>query len=252
MKHLTKDTLIWPDLFIWQEKDGYRFSMDSVLLARLLNPKPYSTILEIGTGVGVVLLLVSRLFKFKRVVGIEIQRDLCKLAGRNIRMNKGCSNIMIYRADIKNYASNQKELYDIIISNPPYYEKGTGRLSKNKQELVARHEISLDLTTLLTASSKLLKPKGELNLIYTAQRSAELFQKMKESGIEPKLALYVYPSLEEQADLIWVRGVKGGGKNLKILPPIITRNKRGNPTTVVKAFYTKNSHKLADLYPEAI
>ena len=235
-KALTKDSMIWPDLQIFQKKNGYRFSLDSVILARLIKSKKSDSLLEIGSGCGVILLILAKLNSFKRMVGIEIQRDLWEISIKNKKINKA-KQIEFINSDINKFSRLEKIKFDIIAANPPYYKIGSGRLNKTDEVIRARHEKTLTLNDLISSSKRLLKPKGAIYLIYSAKRGAELFDKMREFRIEPKLVLPIYSKKTTNADLIWIKGINNAKSDLKMLPPLTLYDEKGNKTETFKKFY---------------
>lgn len=249
IKDHTEDSIIWPDLVIRQKRKGYRFSMDAVILSRLIRSTDRDEILDIGTGCGVVPLIVSRLFRFARFTGIEIQTELYQIARKNVEA-EGLEKVKILNADIRKSSKIPGAKYDIIISNPPYFKIGSGRLNSDKEEIGARHERDLTLEDLIRSCKNMLKPKGQLYLIYIASRQSELFSLMERYRIPPKLMIPIYPKSGENADLIWVKGINGSKSDIKVLTPLFVYGQNGKKTAAHKSFYNKTNNALKRLYPE--
>lgn len=154
-----------------QPKGGYRFSLDAVLLAHFIKTDPDEVALEIGCGNGVVLVLVSHLQKFKRVIGIEVQQELAELAQKNVELNK-IKNAEILHGDFREMTLPEQS-FDLIFANPPYRKLGTGKLNPKEQKAIARHEVKMKLENLFDCSNRLLKKNGRITLILPSFRDAD-------------------------------------------------------------------------------
>jgi len=247
---LTKDSIIWPDLIIRQKKSGYRFSMDSVILARLINTKRNDSVLEIGSGTGIVLLLMSKFTKAKKMTGVEIQKDLHELSIKNFNANQIKQKIEFIRGDIRKKQNDIEERFDVILSNPPFYTVNSGRLNKQSEDTLARHEISLTLAELIKSSKRLLKPKGKLFFIHSAERFADIIFHLRQNKIEPKLCIPIYSNQNKNADLVWIMAMNNSRAGLKILSPIICYEKNGKKSKLLNSFYKRSKKTLASKYPE--
>ncbi|MBF0111916.1 MAG: methyltransferase [Desulfamplus sp.] len=183
VKHLLN---IAENLYIEQPKSGYRFSIDPIILASDLNIEPNEKILDIGTGCGVMPLLIAAKFPKVQITAVELQKELAAIAEKNIKANRLEDKIRLINGDIRQLKSLELlGRFDRIISNPPYKKKGSGRINPNSQKAVARHEIALTLDEFILSASNLLKLDGILNLIYPADRLHELIETMKKGSIEP-------------------------------------------------------------------
>ncbi len=246
----TKDSIIWDDLIVHQPRQGYRFSMDSVILARLVKARPSNSLLEIGSGCGVCLLILARSNSIKQLTGVEIQKSIFDISLKNVQKNGLTDRIKLFNHDIKTFANEFTSKFDIIISNPPFYRINSGRLSKNNAETSAKHEKYLDLKSLLISTKKLLKSKGCLYLLYNSDRVAELLHEMRNLQIEPKLILPIYPCKNDRSNLIWVKGINNAKPGLKLLKPLFYYSAKNLKSNNLKAFYGKSSLKLKKIYPE--
>ena len=172
MSEYTEDSIWAKDVRIIQPKNGYRFAIDAVLLTHFLKTSRKDEVLEIGTGAAVIPVLLSRLKKFKRLVAVEIQKELADIARKNIEIN-GIQNVDILHADIRDL---QNLSFDLIFSNPPYRKAGSGKLNPNPQKAVARHELKLRLEDIFECAMKFLKPEGRLSVILPTFREADFIQ----------------------------------------------------------------------------
>ena len=218
----TLDTFFNGKLKIIQKKKGYRFSIDALLISEFIHLRKGERVIDLGTGCGILPILLSQKGKAKSFVGVEIQEDLAECARKNVRLNHLESLISILHQDfreLKNVFSSG--FFDVVISNPPYWKNRTGRLNPSIQKAIARHELKGTLEDLISISSYLLKHKGRIYLIFTAQRVVDLLVALRKENLEPKQFQLVYPRPEEEAKFVLVEAVKSSGVELKILPPLI-------------------------------
>lgn len=171
---VTEDSIWNREISLLQPKHGYRFAIDSVLLAHFLNSTPEDDVLEIGAGTGVVGILLSRLKGFRSLTAIEIQEELADLCRKNYDRNR-VHPAHVYEADVKALDHLLPDArFDLIFSNPPYRKTGTGRLNPNLQKRIARHEVLLTLPELFDCAMKSLKPSGRLSLVLPVFRENDL------------------------------------------------------------------------------
>ena len=230
----TLDVLCDEKVRLIQKKEGYRLSMDPFLLANFVTLKPRETLLDIGTGCGIIPVYLSRKGVENSMVGIEIQDELYELALRNKALN-ACANVAFVKGDVRT-AAKGLGTFHVIVSNPPYVKARTGRKSPGESRLIARYEAALDLPSLLAAASGLLTSRGRLCVIYPARRLAELFYTAKSLGLEPKRLRPVYSRRGERAMLSLVECMKNGGASLLVEPPLHLYEKN-DYTEEVKAYY---------------
>ncbi|MEI7590951.1 MAG: tRNA1(Val) (adenine(37)-N6)-methyltransferase [Deltaproteobacteria bacterium] len=205
-----------------QQKNGYRFSLDAILLSAFVEAKHSETILEIGVGSGVAInIILSRFAFIKRAIGVEIQKELADIATRNIALNEFSDKTRIIHADINQYASIfPRASFDVVFFNPPYRKCGSGKINPNQQKAIARHELKGNLKNFLEASSYLLGDGGRVYLVYPATRIAQLFVEMKKQNIEPKKVVMVHSRKSTPAKLILVSGIKSAKEGVNVAPPL--------------------------------
>lgn len=203
-----------------QYLDGYRFSIDSVLLAWWSRFAPDDAIADIGTGCGVVSIILAGARGASNVTAFELQPGLASLADENVRENDLSNKITVVEGDIRKLADDYRNVFDLAVCNPPFRELASGRLSAGDQKAVARHELELTLTGLADASGKLLKRDGRLCLIYPTRRTTELFTILPAAGLEPERVRFVHPRTGEPANLVLVEARSGGAAELVVEPPL--------------------------------
>jgi len=208
-------------LKIIQASDKYRFSVDSILLLDFIRLKNYEKIIDLGTGSGIIPLLLFDKKKGLSICGIEIQEDLADMARRSVELNKLQNNITIIQEDfrnLKNIFKNQQ--FDVVVSNPPYIPVGQGKINPSSSKAIARHEIKGDLEDIISVSNYLLKNKGRIYIIYRSAKLIKLVITLKKYNIEPKVIKFIHPRLGENANLVLLEGIKSGKEELKIENPI--------------------------------
>ncbi len=208
------------DLKMLQPIDGYRFSVDALLLAEFTKVKKKAKVAEFGAGVGVISLILSKKYPNAYFTGFEIQNALFELAKKNIEIN-GLSNVEVLNADIKELPKLfGPGSFDHVVTNPPFRPTNTGRLCPNTQEAISRHEILITLKDIIYVARWLLKPGGRLSIIYPSDRLSYLITTMSNNRIEPKRLRCIHPQKELNARLVLLEGIKDGGIELIIEPPL--------------------------------
>jgi len=208
-------------LKIIQASGSYRFSVDSILLFNFIKVKNYEKIIDLGTGSGIIPLLLFGKKEGLSIYGIEIQKDLADMARRSVELNKLQNDIIIIQEDfrnLKNIFKNQQ--FDVVVSNPPYISLGQGKINPSNSRAIARHEIKGNLEDIISVSNYLLKNKGRIYLIYRSTKLIKLILTLKKYGIEPKVVKFIHPRQEKNANLVLLEGIKGGKEELKIDNPI--------------------------------
>lgn len=203
-----------------QSKDGYRFSIDAILLSEFVTVKPGDIVVDFGTGCGVILLLMLITKPIGHAFGLEIQTELANQAVRNSIINGFREKMDVILGDIK-YPPMDKESADVIICNPPYRQVRSGRINPDLRKAVARHEIMASIDDILSAATRLLRKKGRLVMIYPSVRLVDILVHMRRFNLEPKKAQINYPSLESDAKLALIEASLGGRPGLKIGPPLL-------------------------------
>jgi len=187
---------------IEQYIDGYRFSIDSVLLARWCRIPAGSSIADIGAGCGVISIILAAGRGFDNITALELQDDLYDLCLRNVANNRLSDHIEVVKYDARQPDPELRGEFDVVLSNPPFREIGSGRLSATDQKAIARHELTLTLDQLLTATRFLLKDAGTFKVIYPIRRFDELTTKLPVYGLFPSRIREVHPRYDEPANLI--------------------------------------------------
>ena len=214
------------DIKLFQSKKGYRFSIDAVLLENFISARHSSRGIELGTGSGVISILLAKRVQKINITAVELQKPLADRAKRNVKLNDLEDRIEVLQKNIKDlkdtYPTNS---FNFAYANPPFRKPNTGRMSIDKERAVARHEIEISLQELISTSSYLLKHSGRLYLIYHPFRLAELISILKESRLEPKRMRFVHSRQGDEAKMVMIEAAKGSGTWLKIDPPLFLYEK---------------------------
>lgn len=223
---------------IIQDSRLFRFGTDAVLLTHFARIRKGDRIVDLGSGNGVIPLLLCSLYDDISITGIELMRKNAELFRRNVVLNNVSDRITVIEDDIKNVPS----LFvpgetETVITNPPYMKCEGALKNESPERAAARHEIYIDLDGIISAASYLLKFGGRFFMVHRPERLAEIFVLMKKYSIEPKRLRFVQSSAEKEPSMILVEGAKGGKEGLKIMPVFIIHDKSGELTEEYKKIY---------------
>ncbi len=242
----TIDALLGGRLKILQKERGYRFSVDSLLLAHFVQLTTGGSVIDLGTGSGVILLILSHRFKCGRMVGVEIQEELVDMAGRSVKMNGLEDKVEVLLGDVREIKSLfAPQSFDVVIFNPPYRRLSSGRINPDQEKAVARHEIKGTMGDFLLSARYIVKETGCVYIIYPAVRLTELLFRMRENDIEPKRLRMVHSSRSSEGEFIQVQGKRGGGEELKVLPPLFIYEEKGGYTEEMESIFRELSDSLS-------
>lgn len=210
------------DLTIIQRKSGLTFGTDAYLLAAFARPSSGGYALDIGCGTGVVSLLCATKKKYKKITAIEIQKEYAALTRRNIELNSLDDKVNVINSDIRGVRiSDIEREADAILSNPPYLNASSGRSNASYELSVARRELNGDICDFCRSASKLLKFGGSISIVYRPDRLTDLICAMRNSGLEPKRMVTVYPNVKSRPCLVLIEGKKGAAPSIIESPPLI-------------------------------
>jgi len=247
MEEETLDEIFDGRLRVFQTKRGYRFALDSILLANYVSLKPRARAIDIGCGNGIILLILANRFPQVNFSGLEIQENLAVLAEKNTQINNLEDRIKVFSGDARNIRNIFLTPYfDTAIFNPPYRKLKSGRINPHPEKAIARHEIKGSLRDFLKAAKYLLKPAGTVFTIYPAKRLIELVCVFRESGIEPKKMKHVFSDNLSEAEFVLVEGKVGGREELKIESPLIIYDKNKKYTAEMENIFTELSRFPSD------
>lgn len=235
------DDLEFKNLKIIQNKDGFCFGMDSVLLSDFAkNIKKDSIVLDLGTGTGIIPTLLCGKTNLKKVIGVEIQEEVAKMARKSILLNNLENKFEIINENIINLNKIfEKNYFDVIVTNPPYKKINTGIINENEKKLISRHELTATLEDFIKIVKDLLKDKGEFYMVHRPERLVDILSLMRKYKIEPKLIRFVCPNKNKEPNLILIKGIKNAKPFLKIEKNLYIYELDGNYTDELKKIYNK-------------
>lgn len=198
---------------IIQKKKGFCFGMDAVLLSGFAQVKEGEVAVDLGTGTGIIPILLEAKTKGKHFTGLEIQEEVAEMAGRSVRLNQLENRVDIVRGDIKE-ASRLfgKASFDVVTSNPPYMNDNHGLKNPELPKAIARHEVFCALDDVCREASLLLKSGGRFYMVHRPHRLAEIITALKTYKLEPKRMKLVHPFVDKEANMVLIEAVRGGNQ----------------------------------------
>lgn len=241
MKDERLDDLEYKNIKIIQNKNYFCFGIDSILLTDFAKEiKDNSMCIDLGTGNGILPILLSAKTKLKKIYGIEVQKNLSDLANRNVVLNNMEQKVEIINENIKNLGNIfDKKSFDCVVTNPPYKKDGTGIKNENIEKLIARHEIEGTLNDFLGTSYNLLKDNGTLYMVHRAERLVDILYGLRQNKLEPKRIKFVFANINDVPKLVLIKAVKNAKSFLKIDKPLYIYNENGNYTDEILKIYNK-------------
>ncbi|MDD3340705.1 MAG: tRNA1(Val) (adenine(37)-N6)-methyltransferase [Bacilli bacterium] len=231
--------LEYSTLKIVQNNNAFKFSLDSILLARFASVT-YRTkkILDIGTGNAPIPLILSTKTQ-AHITGIEIQKESFVLAEKSVKLNHLEDKITILNTDIHQfYKQSESDQYDLIVCNPPYFRYQEDSITnKTESKTVARHETNLNVGDICKIAKKLLKNNGKLAIVHRTERLIDIISSMKENNIEPKKICFVYPYKGKESNLLLIEGSKNGKVGVHILDPLYVYDEERQYTEEIKQYF---------------
>lgn len=223
---------------IIQKKKGFCFGMDAVLLSGFAQVKEGEVAVDLGTGTGIIPILLEAKTKGKHFTGLEIQEEVAEMAGRSVRLNQLENRVDIVRGDIKE-ASRLfgKASFDVVTSNPPYMNDNHGLKNPELPKAIARHEVFCTLDDVCREASLLLKSGGRFYMVHRPHRLAEIITALKTYKLEPKRMKLVHPFVDKEANMVLIEAVRGGRSMMKVEAPIIVYREPGVYTQEIYDFY---------------
>lgn len=207
---------------IIQHPGKFCFGMDAVLLANFVRVKKNENVLDLGTGTGIIPILLTAKSEGERFVGLEIQKESADMARRSVLHNHLEEKIEIVTGDIKEAAGIFGPVsFDVITTNPPYMIGQHGIANPSDTKAIARHEVLCTLDDILRESAKMLKFHGRFYMVHRPFRLAEIMTKMVQVGIEPKRMRMVHPYIDKEPNMVLIEGSRGGNSRMTVEPPLV-------------------------------
>lgn len=223
---------------IIQNPAKFCFGMDAVLLSGFANVKPGETAIDLGTGTGIIPILLEAKTRGEHFTGLEIQPESADMAMRSVAYNHLEDKIKIEIGNIKD-ASTQfgASSFHVVTTNPPYMTGQHGLTNPNEAKAIARHEILCTLEDVIRESAKLLKPQGRFYMVHRPFRLAEIMCLMHQYGLEPKRMKLVYPFVDKEPNMVLIEGLRGGKPRITVEKPLIVYQEPGVYTKEIYDIY---------------
>jgi len=229
------------------QRNGYRiiqdparfcFGMDAVLLSGFAEHAKGEKMLDMGTGTGIIPILMAAKTDIQKIIGLEIQEESADMARRSITLNHLEERIDIVTGDIKEAAMIfQAASFDVVTCNPPYMIGQHGIKNADMPKTIARHEVLCDFEDVAKAASKLLKPSGHFYLVHRPFRLAELMVTLHNYKLEPKRMKLVYPYVDKEPNMVLIEACRGGKPRMTVEKPLIVYEKPGQYTREIYDIY---------------
>ncbi len=223
---------------IIQKKDGFCFGMDAVLLSGFAQVKPEEKALDLGTGTGIIPILLEAKYEGIHYTGLEIQEEMADMARRSVVLNHLEEKVSIVTGDIKE-ASRLfgAASFDVVTSNPPYMNDSHGLKNPDLPKAIARHEVLCTLEDVVREAARLLRPGGRFYMVHRPRRLIEIITVLKEHKLEPKRMKLVHPYVDREANMVLIEAVRGGKSMVKVEAPIIVYREPGVYTDQIYTVY---------------
>lgn len=235
------DDLEYEGLKIIQNKNGFCFGIDAILLSDFAkNIKKDSLVMDLGTGTGIISILLCKKTNLKKIIGVEVQKEVYDMAYRSLKLNKLENKFEIINENILNLENiYEKDSVDVIVTNPPYKKQNSGLISDDETKLISRHEVLANLEDFINISKKLLKDKGEFYMIHRPDRIVDTFYLMRKYNIEPKEIRFVHSTVNDIPKMVLIKGIKNAKPFLKVKNNLYIYDEKGNYTSEILKIYNK-------------
>lgn len=240
------DDLQYNGLKIIQKKSGFRFGADACLLADFARAgiRKNDKVADLGTGTGIIPVLLAAKTRAAVIKGLEIQEDIAEMAARSVLLNDLGDRVEIICGDIRQSVSLLgKSIFNAVVSNPPYIKNECGIKCAFDEMAIARQEIACSLEDVVRNASLLLKEGGAFYLVHKPLRLADIICLMRKYRLEPKLMRFVQPFPSKKANLVMLKGVKGGNPELRIIEPLYMYNEDGSYSEEINKIYSRAWHR---------
>ena len=222
------DDLQLSGLRIIQDPDRFCFGMDAVLLSGFVKTGRGEICLDLGTGTGIIPILMSAKTEAGHMTGLEIQPESAEMARRSVELNELSDRIDIVTGDIKEAASIfEAASFDVITSNPPYMIADHGLTNPDSALAIARHEVCATLDDVVSAAAHLVKTGGSFFMVHRPFRLAEIIRTLSDHKLEPKRMRLVYPYVDKEPNMVLIQAVRGGRPRMQVDPPLIVFSEQG-------------------------
>ena len=223
---------------IIQKTNGFCFGMDAVLLSGFAQVKQGEKAIDLGTGTGIIPILLEAKYKGEHYTGLEIQNEMADMALRSVALNRLEDKISIVCGDIKEASSLfGNAVFDVVTSNPPYMNDSHGLKNPHVPKAIARHEVLCTLDDVCREAARLLKPGGRFYMVHIPHRLIEIITTLTKYKLEPKRMKMVHPFVDRDANMVLIEAVRGGRSMIKVEAPVIVYREPGVYTDEIYSIY---------------
>ena len=223
---------------IIQRKGAFCFGMDAVLLSGFAEVKPAEQVLDLGTGTGIIPILLEAKTEGKHFTGLEIQEESADMARRSVRYNRLEEKIEIVTGDIKEAGQIfGPASFEVVTSNPPYMNQSHGLVNPGSAKAIARHEICCTLEDVIREGGRVLKPGGRFYMVHRPRRLVEILETFRRFGMEPKRMKMVHPYQDREANMVLIEAYAGGRPQLRVEAPVIVYQAPGVYSEEIYSIY---------------
>lgn len=235
------DDLEYKGLKIIQNKNGFCFGIDSILLSDFAKEiKKDSKVIDLGTGTGIIGILLCAKTEISQMVGVEIQEEVYEMAKRSIALNKMEEKFTLINSNIKQLEEKlPMGIFDAVVTNPPYKKNNTGIQNENEKKLISRHETTANLEDFIKISSKLLKDKKDFYMVHRPDRLVDIIELLRKYKLEPKKLQFIYPKPSKEPNMLLIKATKNAKPFLKIEKPLYVYKENGEYTDEILKIYNK-------------
>lgn len=236
------DDLQFKGLKIIQNPNGFCFGIDAVLISNFCDVKKNGVVVDLGTGTGIIPILIAGKSSASQIYGLEIQEEVADMATRSVKLNKLEDRIKIIQDNLCNVGNHIKpSSVDVVVSNPPYVSQGGGLVNPTSYKAISRHEIHCTLEDVISSSSKILKEGGAFFMVHRPSRLVDIMYYCRKYNIEPKKIRFIHPKLNKEPNILLIKCVKGSGKELKFMDPLYVYEENGDYTKELLDIYSNES-----------
>ncbi len=223
---------------IIQNEEKFCFGMDAVLLSGYAKVKAGESVLDMGTGTGIIPILLEAKTEAGKITALEIQEESADMARRSVALNGLSERISVVTGDIKEASGIfGKAVFDVVTCNPPYMNDNHGLKNPELPKAIARHEVLCSLEDVVREAAAVLKPNGRFYMVHRPFRLAEIFEVCKKYKLEPKAMQLVHPFADKEPNMVLLECLKGGKPMIKIAPPLVVYKEPGVYTDVIYEVY---------------
>lgn len=223
---------------IIQKKNGFCFGMDAVLLSGFAWARGGERVLDLGTGTGIIPILLAAKTEGEHFTGLEIQEEMVDMAHRSVQLNGLEERVSMVQGDIREASRIfGRASFDVVTSNPPYMDDRHGLKNPELPKAIARHEVLCTLEDVVREAAAVVKPGGRFYLVHRPRRLAEILSVLREYRLEPKRMKLVHPFVDREANMVLIEAARGGGAMMRVEAPVIVFREPGVYTEEIRTVY---------------